>query len=107
MSSELGDNPSSSPTKQNQRDNRFSNPLGIRKGSEALVDQRLLEELGEMALKFCHPEQKVFADCAKKWNLGVIFMCRGENDAMNECIRQFTNEDSLAAYKKKKLAQKT
>ena len=79
--------------------------MGIRKGSEALVDQRLLEELGEMALKACKPEQKSFADCARKWNMAVIFACRGENETMNECIREFTNEDALAAYKQKKMAE--
>ena len=105
MSAELGNAPPRTklPSKQDQRGSRFSNPMGIRKGSEALVDQRLLEELGEKALKACIPEQKTFADCARKWNMAVIFACRAENEAMNECMRQYTNEDALAAYKRKKM----
>jgi hypothetical protein len=91
-----------SKKKDTERGSRFSNPMGIKKGSDALVDQRLLEELGEMALKACKSDQKVFADCAKKWNMAVVFMCRGENDRMNECFRQYTNDDALAAYKETK-----
>ena len=104
MSAELGNNqrPSKQKQKDDQRGSRFSNPMGIRKGSDALVDQRLLEELREKGLKLCKPEQGVFADCARKWNMGVIFMCRGENDKMNECLRQYTSDEALADYKQMK-----
>eukprot|EP00946_MAST-07B_sp_MAST-7B-sp1_P005062 g5062.t1 len=85
--------------KTDQRSGRFGNPLGIRKGSEALVDQRLREELVEKALKLCYNEQKAFADCAKKYGMGVIFMCRQENDQMNECLHRYTSDEALAKYK--------
>jgi hypothetical protein len=112
MSAELGNTnsqrskASKEQQKDSQRGSRFSNPMGIKKGSEALVEQRLKEELSEMALKVCRSEQKIFADCAKKWNMGVVFMCRSENENMNKCIRQYTNDKALASYKKSKNKKK-
>lgn len=85
--------------KVDNRAGRFGNPLGIRKGSDAMVDQRLREELVEKALKLCYDEQKVFAECAKKYGMAVIFMCREENKGMNSCLGQYTSDEALARYK--------
>ncbi len=93
-----------SPTKEGERGSRFSNPLGLRKGSEALVDSRLREELSEKALGLCKPQMGAFAACAKKWNMAVIFMCREENNAMNACLSSYTNDEELAKYKAEKQA---
>lgn len=96
------DNRTVGQAKEDQRGGRFSNPLGLRKGSDAMVDQRLREELVEKALKLCIEEQRIFAECAKKYGMGVVFMCREENKNMNACLGQYTSNDALQRYKLEK-----
>eukprot|EP00611_Tribonema_gayanum_P015660 TRINITY_DN2753_c0_g1_i1.p1 TRINITY_DN2753_c0_g1~~TRINITY_DN2753_c0_g1_i1.p1 ORF type:complete len:101 (-),score=18.41 TRINITY_DN2753_c0_g1_i1:64-366(-) len=63
------------------------------------AEQRLRDELKEIALKKCDAEVATFVACAKAKGLMVAFSCRTENRGMNECLHQFTNEAAFEKYK--------
>ena len=58
--------------------------------------QNLQQELNKVARKQCHDMMAQFAECAKANGLMVVFRCRLQNRAMNECLHAWTNKDQLA-----------
>eukprot|EP00613_Pedinella_sp_CCMP2098_P003139 CAMPEP_0171639018 /NCGR_PEP_ID=MMETSP0990-20121206/29402_1 /TAXON_ID=483369 /ORGANISM="non described non described, Strain CCMP2098" /LENGTH=92 /DNA_ID=CAMNT_0012212553 /DNA_START=46 /DNA_END=324 /DNA_ORIENTATION=+ len=64
----------------------------------------LRQELNLIARNKCDETIKTFAECAQANGLGVVFFCRQKNNAMNECLHQFTNEDAFEEFKRSKLS---
>jgi len=47
------------------------------------------------ALKECDPVVREFANCATGRTVSVVWACRKQHKAMQECIRQYTNSDNM------------
>ena len=87
--------------KASNRSTRMHNPFGLNtKGTDARKEQLLREINNERALQLCRPKVKAFADCAKANNLFVVVACRKQNKAMNDCLRQYTNDEAFEQWKK-------
>ncbi|CAN0061988.1 unnamed protein product [Ascophyllum nodosum] len=63
------------------------------------AEQRLQDELKEIALKKCDDSVAKFAACAKEKGMWVVFSCREQSRLMNECLHQHTNKGSFEQYK--------
>ena len=87
--------------KASNRSTRMHNPFALnKKGTDARKEQLLREINNERALQLCRPKVKAFADCAKANNLFVVVACRKQNKAMNDCLRQYTNDEAFEQWKK-------
>lgn len=64
--------------------------------------QKLRQELNDIALTKCRDVTAQFAECAKANGYMVAFRCRDKNHAMNECLHQYTNEEQFAIYRAKR-----
>mmetsp|Transcript_6734 Transcript_6734/g.19867 ORF Transcript_6734/g.19867 Transcript_6734/m.19867 type:complete len:97 (+) Transcript_6734:262-552(+) len=63
------------------------------------------KELSAVAIKKCDEFLAAFSACARRENLMVVFNCRAENRAMNECLHQYTNETAFETYKLERSAE--
>ena len=63
---------------------------------------RVGQELNLSARKKCDEKIKAFAECANTNGLMVVFRCREHNDAMNNCLHQYTNEAAFDAFRRAK-----
>uniref|UniRef100_A0A7S2US42 COX assembly mitochondrial protein n=1 Tax=Fibrocapsa japonica TaxID=94617 RepID=A0A7S2US42_9STRA len=66
---------------------------------------RLQQELNEVALQKCADQVKAFADCSKDSGFLVIWSCREQNKAMNECLHSYTSQECLEAYQREREQQ--
>lgn len=65
-------------------------------------EYQLQQELNEIARKECKPVIQNFGKCAERTGLGVVFQCRAENSAMNDCLNGYTNPDAFEAFRLKR-----
>ncbi|KAJ0407348.1 hypothetical protein P43SY_004776 [Pythium insidiosum] len=66
------------------------------------AEHRLRQELNDIAIAKCRHVTEQFASCAREQGLMVVFRCREQNKAMNDCLHQYTNPEQFAAYKEKR-----
>lgn len=67
-----------------------------------MQQQKLRQELNDIALTKCRDITAQFAECAKASGYMVAFKCREHNKAMNACLHQYTNEEQFAIYRAKR-----
>mmetsp|Transcript_9256 Transcript_9256/g.18539 ORF Transcript_9256/g.18539 Transcript_9256/m.18539 type:complete len:98 (-) Transcript_9256:90-383(-) len=66
----------------------------------AKAEEALRSKMKHIAHKSCDGAIRAFVDCSKRHNLGVVWMCRGENAQMNECVRDYTTDAVLESIKR-------
>ncbi|CAG9464043.1 unnamed protein product [Pedinophyceae sp. YPF-701] len=52
----------------------------------------------------CDEVTAKFVDCSKVHFLSVAWQCRAELHAMNECMKQYTTDDTLEEFKRRWVA---
>jgi COX assembly protein 1 len=67
----------------------------------------IYQELNQIARKKCDDDIKAFAKCAEVNGLMVVFRCREHNNAMNNCLHQYTNEAAFDAFRRAKINEGT
>ncbi|TMW56918.1 hypothetical protein Poli38472_002843 [Pythium oligandrum] len=66
------------------------------------AEHKLRQELNDIAIAKCRDTTEKFAVCARESGLMVIFRCREQNKAMNDCLHQYTNDEQFRVYKEKR-----
>ena len=79
------------------KDSSRSDRLSISYSHKA--EHVLRSQFGAAALKKCSPFITTFGDCAKKEGVLVVFKCRGENNRMNECLREWNSDEKFEEFK--------
>eukprot|EP00282_Hemiselmis_andersenii_P034923 CAMPEP_0169458604 /NCGR_PEP_ID=MMETSP1042-20121227/17522_1 /TAXON_ID=464988 /ORGANISM="Hemiselmis andersenii, Strain CCMP1180" /LENGTH=109 /DNA_ID=CAMNT_0009570999 /DNA_START=102 /DNA_END=428 /DNA_ORIENTATION=- len=57
------------------------------------------------AAKKCDPIIKAFVDCSKANGLMVVFNCRKQNEAMQQCMHEETTEEKYEAVRVQRQAE--
>jgi hypothetical protein len=66
----------------------------LRKNNEEVLRKVLQAEAREKCMSFT----KAFGDCAKEASIMVVFKCRDENRAMQDCLSREYNEEKFAQF---------
>ncbi|DAZ95528.1 TPA: hypothetical protein N0F65_005220 [Lagenidium giganteum] len=66
------------------------------------AEHRLRQELNDIAIAKCRDVTEKFAQCAKDEGLMVVFRCRELNADMNNCLREYTNNEQFQIYREKR-----
>ena len=66
------------------------------------AEHALRKELNDIALQQCRDKVETFVKCSKASGLLVVFKCRAENETMNACLQEYTNETAFEEYRKKR-----
>lgn len=64
--------------------------------------QKLRQELNDIAIAKCRDITSSFAACAQEQGMLVVFKCRAQNKAMNDCLHQFTGDEKFQEYREKR-----
>ena len=64
------------------------------------AENRLEEELKQIALRECDNKVKLFVKCSQAAGLLVAFQCRAELKTMNECLHEYTSASRMEEYKR-------
>ncbi|KAL2632757.1 hypothetical protein R1flu_004236 [Riccia fluitans] len=64
------------------------------------VEEALRSKMKAKALKECDSVLAKFTDCARGRTFSVVWACRAQHREMNDCLRQFTNDEVFEEYKK-------
>eukprot|EP00286_Rhodomonas_abbreviata_P016231 CAMPEP_0181325246 /NCGR_PEP_ID=MMETSP1101-20121128/20815_1 /TAXON_ID=46948 /ORGANISM="Rhodomonas abbreviata, Strain Caron Lab Isolate" /LENGTH=110 /DNA_ID=CAMNT_0023433525 /DNA_START=17 /DNA_END=349 /DNA_ORIENTATION=- len=68
----------------------------VRLGRRTLPEEKAIyDEAKRNAINACKPHIDAFAACDKLQGLMVIFNCRKENNAMNDCMRALMTPEHL------------
>ena len=86
-----------SSAKDTSRDSRLSY-------SNAALNT-LRTSLKTTALKNCTTPAHLFAQCAKQQGFMVVFKCRDENRAYNECLGRYTSEEEMGKLMERKMEE--
>mmetsp|Transcript_52790 Transcript_52790/g.123668 ORF Transcript_52790/g.123668 Transcript_52790/m.123668 type:complete len:118 (+) Transcript_52790:90-443(+) len=71
-----------------------------RLGRKTFPEEKAIhDEVKANAVKACKPLIEMFANCDREQGLMVIFNCRKENKAMNDCMRDLMTPDHIAAMR--------
>eukprot|EP01031_Cornospumella_fuschlensis_P039246 gene39246-47763_t len=76
--------------KQEARDSRLS----LRKTQEEVLRRKLHAE----AFQHCKEEVVAFGECVKQEGFWVIFNCRQQNAALNDCFKRHTTEEAFDKF---------
>ena len=66
------------------------------------AEHTLRKELNDIALQKCRDQVENFVACSKEVGLLVVFKCREQNAEMNQCLRQYTNDEAFQEFKKER-----
>ena len=69
-------------------------PEVLRKEEEGLITL-----MKERALVRCRETQKDYYDCVKDRTISIVWACRDQANAMNECLHQHTTDEVLEDLK--------
>ncbi|TPX34643.1 hypothetical protein SmJEL517_g02662 [Synchytrium microbalum] len=69
-------------------------------------EEACLRSMKKTALKNCDEFVSAFAECSKHGTVRVFFACQATNKAMNDCLRQFTTDETLDKLREKALDDK-
>ncbi|KAI8534380.1 hypothetical protein RHMOL_Rhmol10G0085300 [Rhododendron molle] len=64
------------------------------------VEEALRSKMKQKALKECDQFTIKYAECASGRTLSVVWQCRKQAKALNECLHQYTNDSILEEMKK-------
>lgn len=82
----------------------FVTPYNAMMGSRE--NELVRDKLKKAALVSCDEYLKEFAACAKGRTVSVIYACRTENRAMNDCLGRFTTPEEYARLQREYLVEK-
>ena len=64
-------------------------------------EEALITIMKERALSSCSQTQKNYYECVKGRTLSIVWKCREEGNALNECLHRETSEEKLNDVKRK------
>ena len=64
-------------------------------------EEALITIMKERALSTCARAQKNYYECVKGRTLSIVWKCREEGNALNECLHRETSEEKLNDVKRK------
>ena len=64
-------------------------------------EEALITIMKERALSSCAQTQKNYYECVKGRTLSIVWKCREEGNALNECLHRETSEEKLNDVKRK------
>lgn len=64
------------------------------------VEEALRSKMKAKALQECDPVAAKYAECATGRTFSVVWKCRAQFKVLNECLRQYTNDEVFEEYKK-------
>ena len=85
------------PIKMNARQAPPDDWSGLLKKEE----EALITIMKERALSTCARAQKTYYECVKGRTLSIVWKCREEGNALNECLHRETSEEKLNDVKRK------
>ncbi|KAK1870286.1 hypothetical protein I4F81_012748 [Pyropia yezoensis] len=69
-------------------------------------ENRVLEDVKKVALKHCDGLVKEFVDCTKAHTLSVVWACRSQQRALNECLGTITRDEAVLNRAREEFAAK-
>ena len=78
------------------RDDRMKAP-SLRKNNEEVLRKAFMQQAREACMDMTHE----FGRCAKEASIMVVFNCRAENKAMQDCLSREYNEETFKLYLEK------
>ncbi|BBN12267.1 COX assembly mitochondrial protein 1 [Marchantia polymorpha subsp. ruderalis] len=64
------------------------------------VEEALRSKMKAKALKECDDVLSKFTECARGRTLSVVWACREQHKEMNDCLKQFTNDEVFEEQKR-------
>ena len=74
---------------------------GPKKWSRA-SEEKLRRQFLHEARDKCKVELSAFAKCCKDEGMMLVLRCRDAKNVANECVKQYSSDETYAAYKKEK-----
>jgi Cytochrome c oxidase biogenesis protein Cmc1 like len=70
------------------------------------LHERIFEEWQKLSIKACDDEVRAYWVCRQKEGLAVILKCKEQNDAMQNCVADFTrDEEAFNMYKDRRMTE--
>ena len=83
------------------KNERSASPPDAWSGLLKKEEEALITIMKERALSSCSQTQKNYYECVKGRTLSIVWKCREEGNALNECLHRETSEEKLNDVKRK------
>lgn len=70
------------------------------------LHEKIFEEWQKLSVKACDGEVRAYWLCRQQEGLAVIYKCKEQNDAMQNCIADFTRDEAaFGVYKDRRMTE--